>query len=562
MALSFSPAVKRQWRYWLVAVSLGHLLFIRRWYDLEHLQAKALDYYREAPATGTLAAATLLGSLWLALLLRLGWMWVERNPSRFRVTLGHCVFLAVLLVPLETMRNFWNASLPDGGHSVDWFTNLSLLTLDALLIIGIFARLRGSTKILDASRALVLSVTLLLPALLVDFGSSALRREPPAAFEPRTPLLMLPMRPGAPRVMWMLFDEFDPRLAFENRPASLAMPELDRLRTESLVATNVAPTDTYTVVAAPSLLSGRLLARTELEDVSTLLITPQGSGQPVDWRDTPTVFTKARALGVNAELVGWYHPYCRVLGDQMVRCFSRLPAATTPALALETYASARGLWRSTGFLFGLLGGSIWGAVTGDRSAGWLREQDGPIQKEQQGQYFEIRDRAYAAAVDPRIGLAYLHFPAPHMLPIYNRRAGNFKLNASLDYLDNLALVDRTVGEMRRKLEQAGLWDSTTLLVSSDHGLRPNLWRNRLGWTEEMENLTGGHTSANVPFILKLAGSRSGTMVEEPFSGVLTGDLALAVLRREVSTASQAAAWLRVHAGMPLIHNVAISHGTD
>src|SRR5258708_23894237 len=132
MALSLSPAVKRQYQYWLVAVSLGHLLFVRRWWDLEHLQAKALDYYREAPASGTLAAATLLGSLLLALLFRASWMWVERNPNRFRVTLGHCVFLAVLIFPLETMRNFWNA---ESGR-IDWFTNLSILTLDGVLIGG------------------------------------------------------------------------------------------------------------------------------------------------------------------------------------------------------------------------------------------------------------------------------------------------------------------------------------------------------------------------------------------------------------------------------------------
>jgi hypothetical protein len=72
----------------------------------------------------------------------------------------------------------------------------------------------------------------------------------------------------------------------------------------------------------------------------------------------------------------------------------------------------------------------------------------------------------------------------------------------------------------------------------------------------LEKLTEGHPSVNVPFILKLAGSRAATMVEEPFSGVVTGDLALAVLRGEVSTADQAAAWLHVHAGMPLTSHAA------
>ena len=98
------------------------------------------------------------------------------------------------------------------------------------------------------------------------------------------------------------------------------------------------------------------------------------------------------------------------------------------------------MWPSVGFLFRLFGERLRGFYNGDPAAGWLRVQDGQIQRRQQKQYLEIRDRAYAAAVNPSIGLAYLHFPVPHMLPIYNRRAGNFDLQAGLDYLDNLALV--------------------------------------------------------------------------------------------------------------------------
>jgi hypothetical protein len=104
-----------------------------------------------------------------------------------------------------------------------------------------------------------------------------------------------------------------------------------------------------------------------------------------------------------------------------------------------------------------------------------------------------------------------------------------------------------VGELRRALEQSGLWDRTALLITADHGLRPGAWIGRLGWTEELDRLTGRQDPVTVPFILKLPGQTSPAVVEKSFSNVLAADLGLAVLRGTISTSDQAAAWLSGHA---------------
>jgi hypothetical protein len=171
-----------------------------------------------------------------------------------------------------------------------------------------------------------------------------------------------------------------------------------------------------------------------------------------------------------------------------------------------------------------------------------------VQRRMQQQYFLIRDRAYAAAVDPRIDFLFAHFPTPHPFPIYNRHKQNFELSDSLDYLDNLALVDRTVGEMRRVLEQAGLWDSTSIVITADHGLRPELWHGQYTWTDELEQITAGPQSETVPFIARLAGQHDPRLYDRPFSNVLTGELSLAVLRGQVTTSAQALSWLDGHGG--------------
>jgi len=166
-----------------------------------------------------------------------------------------------------------------------------------------------------------------------------------------------------------------------------------------------------------------------------------------------------------------------------------------------------------------------------------------IQTRQQQQYFRIRDRAYQQAVDPRIDLLFVHFPTPHLFAIYDAKRKDFTLSEKTTYFDNLALVDRTVGELRRTLEQAGLWDSTTLLITADHGLRYALWHGGLNWTPEFDRLLEAGQSPTVPFILKLAGESKPLVYESPFSNVVSGDLGLAVVHGDVSTAAQAAAWI-------------------
>ena len=165
---------------------------------------------------------------------------------------------------------------------------------------------------------------------------------------------------------------------------------------------------------------------------------------------------------------------------------------------------------------------------------------------QQKQYLKIRDLVYATATDPQIGLFYAHFPLPHPFAIYDSKRRDFTLSRSLGYADNLALVDRTVGELRRALEAAGMWKSTTLLITADHGFRPDMWRGRQGWTAELEELTKDGQSPRVPFILKLPDQEQGWVYDQPFSNAASAELILAILSGKVGNAPETAEWLDLH----------------
>jgi hypothetical protein len=546
MALSLSPAARRQLTNGLTAFSLGTLCFIRRWYDLEHLQPRGLDYFRSAPENLAFLESTIVAALLLGIVFWGVWLLVERSSVpgvRLAAKIG---FLLVLIYPIESVRRYWNTQT----DSFDYGSNASLWMIEAILASGALALLFGNRRILTSARRVALLLLLLFPALMIDFLMNRLGAEQPEMYAPRPSASLLAARGSrSPRLVWLIFDELDQRMVFERRPAYLEFPELDRLRGESVSADHAVETATFTAIALPSLISGQIFASAFSVDASTLDVIPQGSKKPVDWRSEPNVFTRARGLGINAAMVGWHHPYCRVLGDELVDCFALPSFHSTAALAEEARASRDGIWKTVGWLIEWQLVNLRDMFRGGNDPGSEIFRDAEVQRGQQQQYFRIRDHAYRDAADPRIDLLLVHVPAPHLMPIYNRRKHNFDLDLEghvdppLDYFDNVALVDRTLGEIRQVIQEAGLSDRTSILVTADHGLRPGAWIGRPGWTEELDRLTERKPPETVPFILKLAGQKQPVRVEKVFSNVAAADLALAVLGGKVATAEQAAAWM-------------------
>lgn len=547
MSLSLSPAAKQLVKDLIISISLGTLCVLRHWYDVENLQAISLDYFRTHPPGNTTLYATLLASAIISTLCFVAARLIRRSGKPWLLKSARIAFLAALIVPLESVRQYWNAR--DG--TADWGSNLSLVAVDLVLLAGIVGILQSRLRILHAAERVASFMALFLPVFLIYFAGMHSEREPQAAYLKRAPLPLLPMRPGtgkrpAPRVLWLLFDEFDQRLAFDERQPGVQLPELDRLRSESFVGTHALQTAGWTMLAVPSMLSGQIFSHSESADASTLLVQPAGSANLVSWRDQPNIFRRAREEGANAAVVGWHHPYCRVFGDSLTRCFDEVSGTATEALTHESLSDEEGVLNSTLTIFTEPLASFARLFhPGNHPSHYLHDKF--TQERQQQQYFRIRDRAYQQAADPRIDFLFVHFPTPHLFAIYDAKRKDFTLSETTTYFDNLALVDRTVGELRRTLEQTGLWDSTTLLITADHGLRYAVWHHALNWSPQFDRLLEGGQSPTVPFILKLGGENKSVVYDRPFSNVISGDLGLAVVRGDVSTAEQAAAWIEGHA---------------
>ena len=142
-------------------------------------------------------------------------------------------------------------------------------------------------------------------------------------------------------------------------------------------------------------------------------------------------------------------------------------------------------------------------------------------------------------VDPRLNLVFVHMCVPHPPSIYNARTDEFSDDPRATYFDNLRLTDRTIAEIHGTLAKAGMWDTTTVLLTADHPLRvgPDLW------PREPHSKMGVQQHAEVPYLLKLAGQSQGAVYDRQVQEVVTKDLLLSILDKTVTTPEQVAAWL-------------------
>jgi hypothetical protein len=320
-----------------------------------------------------------------------------------------------------------------------------------------------------------------------------------------------PLTRGAPslrRVVWLVFEELDQRLTFEARPPGLELPEFDRLRREALYADAARPPAGTTDVSMPALITGRPVVAVAPTSPNDLELT-FADGPAAPWRAQPNVFSRARALGYDTALIGWRLPYPRVLGASLGT------AAWRPSVVHE---QARGSTFSQAFW------NQWGSLAPPVHARRLLAQ----------RYAEIADLALRTATDGRFGLVLLHLPVPRPPGIYDRATErlttwNFT-GADGGYLDNLALADRVIGELRRGIERARLGDRTWIVVSSDHW-----WR-----APKRDDRQVDH---RVPFLVRPPQGGRTTHVDAAFNTVATHDLVLAILRGSVSDTRDVAAWL-------------------
>jgi hypothetical protein len=405
---------------------------------------------------------------------------------------GRWIALAGLLFPLNLLRVH---ALHIERRDISPF-----VAVVAGSLIG-FAVFRWREQFLRLPGVIAL---LMLPLAPIQLGYTAWRYVPERqgmSDPPATPQLK-PSEPGAPRVAWLIFDELDQDLAFTHRPASLAMPEFERLRRESLFTDHAVSPAGTTRRSIPALIG--------------------------NWRSS--IFETVRKAGANVAIAGAELKYCDEFEYSVAACYAMSSAAEELALSRPTI-----LDRTWHHLYTRVfpRRPLFDAATRRAS----READIP-------RFQKLCEIAQTRAADPRFQLVYVHLPVPHLLAMWDRHAGTFSTSDSSSYLDNLALADRTLGQIRHALEAADLWDKTTVIATSDHPLRDFII-DAAGWWDDAETAALPRTHRKyVPFLVKLAGRRFPAEFHDEFNTRITRDLVLALLTGSVTTREQVEALLR------------------
>jgi hypothetical protein len=459
------------------------------------------DFYNRVPLGGPVLVALVLNIVALAAVGFLGVQALRRVRRPAWRRLGAVAVAAALLVALNSARITYETV----GRWADLLGGPGLLAVVVLALGAAVGWPRPALRVirglaLVASPVGIVTLGFALWMLLEVAAGPVWPRVEPAPLK-RTP-------PSLRRVVWLVLGELDQRITFEARPPGLELPELDRLRRESLYADGARPPAGAVEVSMPALITGRPVVAVAPLGPDDLELT-FADGKRARWSAHANVFTRARTLGYDTALIGWHLPYPRVLGGSLAVADWR-PSAAYEAARGHTFAEA--MWNQ------------WASLAPPANLRRLSAR----------RFEELADLAIRAASDGRFGLVLLHLPVPQPPGIYDRATGrltpwNFR-RAGGGYVDNLALADRMLAQLRRGLDRARLGDRTWLVVTSDRW-----WRTSKHYD--------GHVDHRVPFLVRPPDGGRATHVDMAFNTLGTHDLVLAILRGSVSDTADAAAWL-------------------
>lgn len=517
-----------------ISLSLANLCFIKVW---GRLLSKAGAYFNEFPV---MFAGIILDVLLLALLFWIGITIVRQTKNAKLKTVAKSVFwLAVvtslngILVLLSTFLPFTFSRL--FGHQG---AAISGIIFSAAFLITAF-HLRD--KIFQfAPKALMA----LIPFAFVTLFQAVWHLEEPPALiakaeaKNESSVTVTADKNAKTRILWIIFDELDQQVTFSARPSSIQLPELDKLRSESFHGENAYSPSPLTHISMPALITGKLISKVSPAGPTDMFLYYEGANQPVRWSEQPNVFQLARRSGYKTGVVGWNHPYCEILGNSLTLCKEvRENRASDISIASSMFENAKGVIST----IPLLTQAVIPIVQRVELVNFL-VTSGERQK-YRIRYETILSNATLAATDSQLDLVMVHFPIPHPPGIYDRYKDDFSMNGSSSYIDNLELVDKTVGTLRREMEKAGIWEDTTVLISADHWWRTTMWKRGPFWSPTNAELNIDPNDHRIPFILKLANQNNGVAYQKPFNTIITKELLLALLRGDVSDKSSVTDWL-------------------
>ncbi|MEZ4752622.1 MAG: sulfatase-like hydrolase/transferase [Bdellovibrionota bacterium] len=509
---------RKSWQNLVMAFSMANLALYSLWSFLEiHTNSLLSQYENESPYPATyIAMLTYLIAVTFLFHKALSWSQNRNVGARFA---GKTLVTIGALFILNTLRQLLRAKTGFEIFSFSYLrSELGLWGGVPLLLAFMGALFYGMARY----RQPLLSTTrfflhLMFPVAVFhagwvgyklvtdDYGPTKQMAPVAASASPQR------------RVVFVVFDTMEERSSFSHRVAGLELPNFDAFRAQSFYGTQVYSPGARTQYSLTAFITGRMIEKAVPESGNDLWVTFSGEDHPERFSNLPTVFTESHGMGMRSALVGWYHPYCRMLGYSMNSCHyfsANEPNEMRPRKTLGANLS----------------------MFGSRILGTHPKYHPVV-----GAFERILEQGKKDAANPDYNLVFLHFPVPHLPGIYDRKTETLAYRGEAPsseehFWGNLALSDRALGEIRSEMEKTGVWETSAVILTSDHW-----W-----WHGEPSNQIyrpDGTLDYRVPLMVKLPHEKVGLEYKAPFNNVLVHDLMLDLLRNEIPNAEALKAWV-------------------
>ena len=222
------------------------------------------------------------------------------------------------------------------------------------------------------------------------------------------------------------------------------------------------------------------------------LFFEEPGGKKIAINELKNIFTTPHRNGYFTAIIGFYHPYVDFLGNDadFVKSFSSYKRLGENFLAVTAYH----LFRN----FVLYSFHFFPQITE-----WAQEV---CHNQYQLRRISIIHQQTFSIIEnvDKPTFALFHYPIPHKPFVYNQDGPKdiFQIyEGTVDqYVDNMAYLDKIIGEIIFTLRQSGKYESSLIIITSDHS-----WRNDPNAIEDISHPERRH----IPLFVKFPNQKMG-----------------------------------------------------
>jgi hypothetical protein len=263
-----------------------------------------------------------------------------------------------------------------------------------------------------------------------------------------------PTQANARKVIWIVFDEFDPEVAFSKKNLD-DLPNFKFLMDGAVNHSKMYAPSNATIISIPSMLMGVPTYGNNYKGVGILDVkTSEKTLLPFNYKNT--IFQRLAEGKFNASILGYYHPYCELFQQTKCQAFPMFQDFKWYSGIVNAYAS-RGALK----LFDKLFNVHYVSSSSVDSMAYITEKQLSLLS--------------GFVLDENVDFSFIHLNVPHLPSNYAQEFFNVTSSSQfsnnlVNYKLNLRLADHSLGLILRDIDQ--IKDKKVLLIlSSDHWFR-------------------------------------------------------------------------------------------